>query len=148
MSKPRFYAHFTCSATYHIQPRPPRTCGAHEFIFEQGHYGTPDPYHPNLDTEVQDEHQNDSGQGLRPLCSAAFTYLYDFGDGWEHIVTVYEINLPDSEFKHPKCIDGQNACPPEDVGGPWGYQDYLEAIDDPNHEMHQEMLAWRYRQRL
>ena len=112
----------------------------HEFIFEQGRYGTPDPYHPDFDTEVQDDTKITLVKALGPF--ASFTYLYDFGDGWEHIVTIDEIYPPDPEFKHPKCIDGQNACPPEDVGGPWGYQDFLEAISDTKHENHKEMMEW------
>ena len=40
------------------------------------------------------------------------------------------------------CVGGENACPPEDVGGPPGYQYFLEAITDPTHEEHADMLAW------
>ena len=38
--------------------------------------------------------------------------------------------------------EGERACPPEDVGGPWGYADYLVAIADPDHEYHEEFLEW------
>jgi hypothetical protein len=41
-----------------------------------------------------------------------------------------------------RCIDGENACPPEDVGGPGGYADFLAAIADPSHEEHAHLLAW------
>ncbi|KAJ6631248.1 hypothetical protein Bhyg_18012, partial [Pseudolycoriella hygida] len=43
---------------------------------------------------------------------------------------------------YPKCIDGKNACPPEDCGGPDGYKDLLEAIRDRKHEDHQSMKEW------
>ena len=43
---------------------------------------------------------------------------------------------------YPRCIEGARACPPEDVGGIWGYGDFLEAISDPNHEDHDEMVEW------
>jgi len=71
------------------------------------------------------------------------TYLYDFGDGWEHSVTLEKRLLPDIQLRRPRCIGGQNACPPEDVGCPVGYMNYLEALLDPQHEEHQDMLNWR-----
>ncbi|WP_425111168.1 plasmid pRiA4b ORF-3 family protein [Burkholderia anthina] len=42
----------------------------------------------------------------------------------------------------PLCLDGQNACPPEDVGGVPGYADFLDAITDPTHEEHDHFLEW------
>jgi hypothetical protein len=72
----------------------------------------------------------------------SFTYLYDFGDGWEHRVSVEKILPADAALKLPQCLDGANACPPEDVGGPPGYEDFLAAIHDPTHEEHAAMLEW------
>lgn len=46
-------------------------------------------------------------------------------------------------MRYPVCLEGENACPPEDVGGVGGYTEYLEAIADPDHEQHEEMLQWR-----
>ncbi len=40
------------------------------------------------------------------------------------------------------CIDGQNACPPEDVGGPTGYAAFLRAMADPHDEEHEDFLEW------
>jgi hypothetical protein len=48
-----------------------------------------------------------------------------------------------ADVAYPRLIAAQGACPPEDVGGPWGYADYLEAIADPKHERHAEMIEWR-----
>ena len=45
-------------------------------------------------------------------------------------------------MKLPHCLDGANACPPEDVGGPPGYEELLDAIRDPRHEEHAAMLEW------
>ena len=45
-------------------------------------------------------------------------------------------------MKYPRCTKGSRACPPEDCGGPWGYGDFLEAIQTPGHESHEEMLEW------
>jgi hypothetical protein len=71
-----------------------------------------------------------------------FTYLYDFGDDWAHDIVVEKV-LPREEGQEvPVCLKGKRACPPEDVGGPWGYMDYAEAIRDPKHERHDELLDW------
>lgn len=44
--------------------------------------------------------------------------------------------------RYPVCVEGERACPPEDVGGVWGYADFLDAIADPKHEQHDELLQW------
>lgn len=69
-------------------------------------------------------------------------YEYDFGDGWNHQVLLKEIVLPETDADYPRCVDGKRACPPEDCGGIWGYQALLEAISDPAHEEHRDMLEW------
>lgn len=50
--------------------------------------------------------------------------------------------LAPGAYRTPLCLAGANACPPEDVGGPPGYIDFLEAISDPNHPDHEDMLDW------
>jgi hypothetical protein len=72
-----------------------------------------------------------------------FSYAYDFGDGWEHSVVVEAVVAAAPDVLYPRLIGARGRCPPEDVGGPWGYADYLEAIADPNHERHEELIAWR-----
>ncbi len=69
-------------------------------------------------------------------------YLYDFGDGWEHTVKIERITAAIPGFLYPHLIDAQGRCPPEDVGGPWGYAECLEAIADPKHERHAECIEW------
>ena len=49
---------------------------------------------------------------------------------------------PEPNVAYPRCIEGARACPPEDVGGIWGYAEFLEAISDPKHESHEEMVEW------
>ena len=72
-----------------------------------------------------------------------FTYLYDFGDGWMHTITVQSVEqIPADHTVNITCLAGQRRCPPEDVGGPWGYQEFLEAIADPKHEEHNSYLEW------
>lgn len=70
-----------------------------------------------------------------------FTHHYDFGDGWVHCVTVESVTEVAGRSK-PSCIAGCNACPPEDVGGPYGYSEFLAAIRDPKHEDHAHLLDW------
>ncbi|MDU8033498.1 plasmid pRiA4b ORF-3 family protein [Pseudomonas syringae pv. actinidiae] len=71
-----------------------------------------------------------------------FGYLYDFGDNWDHQIKV-EKKLPEGSCPQvPYCIDGANACPPEDVGGSWGYSEFLAAITKPDHADHDNMLEW------
>ncbi|NJM99539.1 MAG: plasmid pRiA4b ORF-3 family protein [Phormidesmis sp. RL_2_1] len=72
-----------------------------------------------------------------------FSYLYDFGDSWEHEVLVEKVLDADPEVDYPICIKAKRACPPEDCGGSWGYERFLEAIQDPEHPEHEEMLEWR-----
>ncbi len=69
-------------------------------------------------------------------------YEYDFGDGWEHDVILEGILSADPDAAYPRCIAGRRACPPEDCGGPFGYAEFLEAIADPNHERHEELVGW------
>lgn len=72
-----------------------------------------------------------------------FNYTYDFGDNWEH-----EIVLEDNHFLDPDgqiklaCLEGSRACPPEDVGGVYGYSEFCKAINDPNHEEHESYKDW------
>jgi len=71
-----------------------------------------------------------------------FVYVYDFGDNWEHLVTVEKTLDADPTVRYPHCTAGKRACPPEDCGGPWGYVEFLAAISDPKHEEHDDLLKW------
>ena len=69
-------------------------------------------------------------------------YEYDFGDGWRHSV-ILEETLPRREGTLcPLCLAGGGACPPEDCGGPWGYERFLRAIADPADPEHSAYLEW------
>ena len=68
--------------------------------------------------------------------------LYDFGDGWEHTIKVERIADAVPGMAYPVLIDATGRCPPEDVGGSWGYAEFLDAIADPAHESHAEMKEW------
>ena len=72
----------------------------------------------------------------------AFKYEYDFGDDWEHEVLFEGCPPVEKGKKYPICLEGERACPPEDVGGVWGYAEFLSAIADPKHEEHESFLEW------
>jgi len=71
-----------------------------------------------------------------------FLYLYDFGDGWEHEIVVEGVVTPDPTVQYPWCLTGERACPPEDCGGPPGFERFREAVEDPTHDDHGHMLSW------
>ena len=72
-----------------------------------------------------------------------FEYEYDFGDCWRHEVLFEGCLRAERGKRYPVCVEGARACPPEDVGGTWGYKEYLEAMADPEHERHDEFMGWR-----
>jgi hypothetical protein len=71
-----------------------------------------------------------------------WNYVYDMGDSWEHLIQAEKVVDAEPGVRYPRCIAGKRACPPEDCGGPWGYGDFLETIQDPKHERHEELLEW------
>jgi hypothetical protein len=79
---------------------------------------------------------------IAPKTKMHFRYEYDFGDSWMHRIDVEKILSPDPNQIYPHCIEGKRACPPEDCGGVWGYDSLLETIRDPEHDDHDDMLAW------
>ncbi len=76
---------------------------------------------------------------LEDVGTKTIKYLYDFGDGWEHTVKVERITDAIPGLIYPVLIDATGRCPPEDVGGSWGYADFLDALANPAHENHAEM---------
>ena len=71
-----------------------------------------------------------------------FTYIYDFGDGWEHEIELEEIFPKTSGQDLPVLIAGEGACPPENVGGIPGYEEFLAIINNPKHKEYQRMAQW------
>lgn len=70
-------------------------------------------------------------------------YEYDFGDDWVHIIKFEGEVEKEEKVQYPRCIEGKRACPPEDVGGAWGYAEYLKILSNPNHEEYKNTLEWR-----
>src|SRR5215207_4881541 len=67
---------------------------------------------------------------------------YDFGDNWEHTVLIERPRRPLEAGRYPACLAGKRNCPPEDCGGPWGYQDLLAVLADPAHPAYLERVEW------
>jgi hypothetical protein len=101
-------------------------------------YGVPDPDW-GLD-DVRDERR--IKLSAVAVKGAKFAYWYDFGDDWWHDVLVEDVRPKARGEQLPRCIAGRRACPPEDVGGPWGYAEFLEAYGDPEHPRHEEFREW------
>ena len=110
----------------------------HEYAAGPVRYGTPDEDWPSPEPMIDERRVRLSAlveNGNRRL-----TYIYDMGDYWEHTVKVEDIVVPKGPWI--QCLGGENACPPEDVGGTSGYEEFLEAVTDPTHEDHLSMLQW------
>ncbi len=111
----------------------------HQFRVGDTYYGVPDPEYAVF-FEIMDERKF----CLRDLISEpkkSFVYEYDFGDSWEHKILLEKI-LPPGSHETPVVIKGKKACPPEDCGGIWGYEELLKALQDPEDEEHEAMLDW------
>jgi hypothetical protein len=79
---------------------------------------------------------------LEDVGARSLKYLYDFGDGWEHSIRIERIADAMPGIAYPRLTEATGSCPPEDVGGPWGYRDILDAIADPNNQEYAERLQW------
>lgn len=114
----------------------------HEYEIARRRYGIPDDDNDWPGAEpVADERR----VRLKPLIESGlrrFTYQYDFGDSWEHVIKVEDLVPPKSATPPIICLAGANACPPEDVGGYPGYAEFLAALADPAHEEHAHMRSW------
>ena len=112
----------------------------YEYRIQGQAYGDPDPdFVYERDIKDLRRIRLDS---VVPSAGDTFEFLYDFGDGWAHDVVVEAVAPPEPRVHYPRVIAGERACPPEDVGGPYGYADFLAAIGDPSSGSHEEMLDW------
>jgi len=116
----------------------------HQFEIKGQRYGNPELLDDGFDDFECEDSTTTMLSEILPKTSKrfAFKYEYDFGDSWEHEVLFEGSPTADPKAKYPLCVEGQRACPPEDCGGIWGYGDFLEAIRNPKHEEHENMLEW------
>jgi len=108
----------------------------HQFIIDGDYYGDPDD-------DEYNEMQNEKRYRLNQFVARKgfkFIYEYDFGDSWEHTIHVEAILPIQKGARYPVCLEGKRACPPEDIGGVWGYDDLLKIFHDPKHPEHDEMV--------
>jgi hypothetical protein len=111
----------------------------HEFVIGGVRYSEPDPDDDELG------HVDERGMKLHKalgIDARCFDYVYDFGDDWHHVVLVEDQHIDAKRRTSIRCIDGENACPPEDVGGAFRYEEFLTAIGDPSHEEHETYREW------
>jgi hypothetical protein len=112
----------------------------HQFIVDGIYFGEP---HPDYDDYVRmHDERRIRLNGVTTEIGYKFTYEYDFGDSWMHTLLVEKIVEPEPGQQYPVCLAGKRACPPEDVGSMRGYEEFLEAIGDPDHPEHEEYLEW------
>jgi Plasmid pRiA4b ORF-3-like protein len=112
----------------------------HQFMVGEDHYTIPSPEDP-WPMETKNEKQAKLFLVV-PIKKTRFIYEYDFGDSWYHIILVEKILHPEERQKHPVCLAGKRSGPPEDCGGIGGYYEFLEAIGNPKHPSHEDMLEW------
>jgi hypothetical protein len=74
------------------------------------------------------------------LGGQCFYYVYDFGDDWVHKIKLQEMDT--GQAKRADCIAGKGACPPEDCGGPGGYEEFKKIMADPGHADYEDMRVW------
>lgn len=112
----------------------------HQFVLRDRRFGDLSMPDAGDDLGLEDErkHRLDEliGKGQ------SIGYEYDFGDGWSHEVKVEKTVELDGRFVYPLCVGGARACPPEDCGGPGGYEHLLEVLKNSKAEDHDDLVAW------
>ncbi len=110
----------------------------HQFIVSDIRYGVSEP-------DWEDGTISESGVRIGELLKKPkdwLVYEYDFGDSWEHRVELDKIVPFSPRIVTPACTGGRKSCPPEDVGGVWGYSEFLEIYRDRKHTEHENRVAW------
>jgi hypothetical protein len=110
----------------------------HEFVANGVAFGIADE-----DWSDDVEHEHDAY--LAEVVSVAgdrLLYRYDFGDGWECDLVLEKVLESQPGVEYPLCVRGRRAGPPEDVGGVWGYAQFLDALANPTYPDHKQQLEW------
>lgn len=114
----------------------------HEFRIGQKRFGKPDPEDDLMGLPAAGNEGTAHLFMVLGKAKAKALYTYDFGDSWDHVIVVEKVLPPETGVAYPICVGGKLHCPPEDCGGVPGYYNLLEAISDPAHREHEEMLDW------
>jgi len=110
----------------------------HDFTVGREHFGIPSQF----DWEpILDERRYRLAK-VAPTEGSRFWYTYDFGDSWEHLILVEKILPAEPGVQVPVCVKGKRACPPEDVGGIWGYERFLQAFSNPDDAEYKDYHEW------
>lgn len=118
--------------------------GAHLFEFSVGDSHI-QPFDENLLMEfsLSGETIDASLIRVRDLLTGkgwSISYLYDFGDCWEHVVKATGVREDGPFQSRVELLEGAGACPPEDCGGAYGYAELVRAINDSKHPEHEGMV--------
>jgi hypothetical protein len=118
----------------------------HEFVVEEQTYSMLDNDNVlDMIEELDQIPSDDRKAKLQRLVypGQTFTYLYDFGDSWSHVIKVETIESRMQKIGAAYIIDGGRAGPPEDVGGVYGYQEFLDTIKNRRRSQEaQDYLQW------
>jgi hypothetical protein len=116
----------------------------HHFMIGEQRYGDPDLMQENFEDMGYEDSTTTRISDILPKTGRRFRfrYEYDFGDSWDHEVLCEGVVRAEPKVRYPLCLEGERACPLEDCGGIWGYADFVQAIQDPDHEQHEELLEW------
>jgi len=117
-----------------------RECHLYMFTLDGKDYGIPERDR-DVDRKVYDARRYTLAR-LFPELPSRFSYVYDFGDCWEHTIEIEDEEAAEYRKQYPICVDGAEPCPPEDVGGPPGYRELLLALQDPSHPQHDDLREW------
>lgn len=120
-------------------------CHLHMFRKGNQRYGVPSPWDDDFRMPGTPRDLDEREYRISQLLKREkdwITYMYDFGDSWEHKVTLQKILPYDPAVRLPACISGRRRCPPEDCGGVGGYYEMLEILEDPNARDHAHMKEW------
>jgi hypothetical protein len=118
----------------------------HQFMINGARYGDPELLCEGWEDEIQPINSLETKiSTIIPEDGKLFQFEYecDFGDGWQHEIVFEGCLRAEKGARYPLCVEGERACPPEDVGGTSGYEEYLEAMTDPQNEEHESFLEWR-----
>ena len=117
-------------------------CHMHEFRIGQQRFGEPDPMERDFGGARTASERTARLFHVLGRAGAKAVYTYDFGDSWEHRIVVEKRLVQEPGRTYPTCLAGERHGPPEDCGGIPGFYNLLEAISDPEHEQHEELLGW------